>query len=72
MKEKLLEFNTCDEGVAEDRMKWIEVLKEQYSDQGIDFEWWNKEVADQNEVLIHNIAKKLNLFGQIFSMLCVN
>ena len=46
MHEKLLEFDTCGEGVAEARMQWVEVLKERYADSEIDFEWWQRDMAD--------------------------
>ena len=29
-----------------------------------DFEWWNKDIADQNEIFIDNIDKRIREFGK--------
>ena len=65
MGNKLLEFDTCEEGLAEGRMKWVDVLKERHATEEnvADFEWWKKDVADQNEVFIHNVDRRIRGFG---------
>ena len=60
-----MKFNSCDEGFSQNRMRWIDVLLETHGsfENFDDFTWWNKDVADQNEVFIQNMDRMIRNYG---------
>ena len=66
MKNQLFEFSTCQSDFYQERLRSVKNLQAAYlTDENYqDFEWYNKDPADQNEIFIENIDKMIREAGK--------
>ena len=66
MKNQLFEFSTCQSDFYQERLRSLKNLQAAYlTDENYqDFEWYNKDPADQNEIFIENIDKMIREAGK--------